>query len=328
MFLNKKVLITGGTGMLGQELTRQLLKKGVDEIRIFSRNESVQHKMQQTFSDERLKFIVGDIKDANFIKECCWGIDYVFHTASLKYTDKCENQPREAVAININGTQNVINACLSQNVDICVNISSTKANDANCFYGKTKAVAEGLITEANNQGMHTDFISVRIGNLMGSGGTAIDKWSQFMKNNKKTGLIKVSRLKRFFIPVQDAVKSAFKAMELQDRGEIFVPRMPAFFLDDIAKELKRRFGCADMPIQYVDIPQGERRIEWLIKPEEAYRTIKTKDFFIIYPAIDIIGSLYPKIKKDRTIINGYCMNDANTNTDRELLEKYLKKASY
>jgi FlaA1/EpsC-like NDP-sugar epimerase len=328
MFLNKKVLITGGTGTLGQEITRQLLKKGVDEIRIFSRNESLQVKMRQLLYDERLRFIIGDIKEAGFLEDCCRDINYVFHTASLKYTDTCENQPREAVKINIYGTQNVIDACLSQNVDICVNISSTKANDANCFYGKTKAVAEGLVTEANNQGEHSDFISLRIGNLIGSGGTAIDKWATFMKSNSKTGLIKVSRGKRFFIPVKDVVKSIFKAMELQDRGEIFVPRMSAFFMDDIANALKNIFHCPSMPISYVDTPKGERRIEWLVKPEEAYRTIKTKDFFIIYPAIDIIGSIYPKIKKDRTLINGYSMNDANTLADREVLYKVLKRAGY
>jgi FlaA1/EpsC-like NDP-sugar epimerase len=117
-------------------------------------------------------------------------------------------------------------------------------------------------------------------------------------------------------------------MELQDRGEIFVPRMSAFFMDDIANALKNIFHCPSMPISYVDTPKGERRIEWLVKPEEAYRTIKTKDFFIIYPAIDIIGSIYPKIKKDRTLINGYSMNDANTLADREVLYKVLKRAGY
>jgi FlaA1/EpsC-like NDP-sugar epimerase len=325
MFINKRVLITGGTGTWGKELAKQLLKDAVSEIVIFSRGEAAQVAMKHAFCDDRLKFVIGDIRDSKAIIEACKDIDIVFHTAALKHVTKCELQPREAVKTNIYGTQNVIDACIDNNVRLCVNISSDKACDANCFYGKTKAVAEGLITEANNQTHMTDFFSIRSGNILGSSGSVVPIWiDQIKKNNE----IKITdkKMRRFFIAIPDAIKYTFEAMELSDRGEVFVFRMPSFLIYDLAKLLIKKYGYNSTKIKYIGLMKGERLKEWLVTPEEVNRTIKRKHFYIIYPLIDVNNTDYPVIPKAK-YPTGFNMDDPDF-PDASVLRKMLTRAGY
>ena len=178
MFKGKNILITGGTGTWGQELAKQSLLLGAETVKIFSRNEAAQVAMKQQFSSygPRISFFIGDIRDATALDMACMGVDIVFHTAALKHVTKCEQQPREAVNTNVVGAWNVINACIKNKVDVCVNISSDKACECSCVYGNTKAICEALFTEANNMTLHTDFYSVRSGNIFASQGSVIKIW--------------------------------------------------------------------------------------------------------------------------------------------------------
>lgn len=322
----KTVLITGGTGTWGQEFTKQLLTKNINKIVIFSRNESSQVLMRQKFKDERLHFVVGDIRDAKAINEACQGIDYVFHTAALKHVLKCEEQPREAVKTNITGVQNVIDACINNHVEMAVNISTDKVCDANCFYGKTKAVGEGLFTEANNISQNTSFISVRSGNIFGSTGSVVPLWIKQITNDNQINLTD-PKMKRFFILIEDAVKLTLEAMDIAERGEVFVFRMPAFYISDLAEIIVELYGNKETVINNIGLMPGERIIEWLITNEEALRSVCRNHFYIIYPLIKIKNTEYPVIKGKYKIQKGYCMLDSEDH-NKELLRKLLIKAGY
>ncbi|MDD5006564.1 MAG: polysaccharide biosynthesis protein [Candidatus Omnitrophica bacterium] len=325
-FKNSICTITGGAGTWGIEITRQILDKGAKEVRIFSRNESLQVAMRVKLNDKRIKFIIGDIRDAKSIKDACVGADYVFHTAALKHVIICERQPIEAVRTNIMGAINVINACIENDVKVCVNISSDKSCHPVCLYGKTKSIAESLFIEANNQTLNTDFISIRSGNIFGSSGSVVPIWiKQIAENNSIS--ITGDNMKRFFITVKDAVKATFKAMELSDRGEVFVPKMDCFYISDLAKVLVQKYGNKDTKINNINPFAYEREMEYLVSPEEVQRTVETKDFYIIYPLIDIITTKYPEITGSQKLRENITMNNSKVSSLAKIRE-LVKKAGY
>jgi FlaA1/EpsC-like NDP-sugar epimerase len=323
-FHNTSILITGGAGTFGSEMARQLLEKNPQSVIIFSRNEQAQVMMREKFKDDRLKFIIGDIRDARAIREACEGVNYVFHFSALKHVVICENQPREAILTNVTGSQNVIDACIQNNVDVCVNISSDKSCYATCFYGKTKAIAEGLFTEANNITTHTDFFTFRSGNLFGSSGSVVPIWINQIKQRNYI-CVTGEKMRRFFITPEDAVKAIFKAMDISDRGEIFVPKMDCFYISDLAKVLVEKYGNEKTEIKSIPPFPYERINEWLLTPEESKRCVNHKNFYIIYPLIDIKTTNYP-LEKFR-MKNGLTMNDAPESCV-DKLKKLVEKAGY
>ena len=166
MFKNKKILITGGTGSLGNALTQRLLEQGVDTIRIFSRNESKQLEMESKFNDDRLRFLIGDVRDYERLERAVEDIDIVFHAAALKHVPVIEYNPFEAIKTNILGSQNVINACLHENVDRAICVGTDKAVSPLNTYGATKLLMEKLFVTAKNylkkERHQTKFIALRL----------------------------------------------------------------------------------------------------------------------------------------------------------------------
>ncbi len=298
---NQKTVLIIGPGSWGQEIIRHLLERYYpSQVIIFSRNESAQVAMKNHFKDSRLKFVIGDIRDAGAIKEACQGVHYVFHCAALKHIAVCENQPNEAVMTNIIGIKNVIDACIANNVQVCVNISTDKVCHPIGIYGQTKAIAEALMTEANNRTAETDFFSLRSGNIIGSSGSVIPLWiNQIKRNNEVT--VNGENMCRYFITVEDAVKSVFEAMSLSDRGEVFVPKMDCFLISDLAKVIIQLYGDKKTKIRIAEKSPYERSAELLITPEEIYRTAFTKKFSVIYPVIPVKSTNYPAIPKNRRI---------------------------
>ena len=187
MFKGKKVLITGGTGSLGSALTQRLLTENVDTIRIFSRNENKQLEMDSKFHDDRLRFLLGDVRDYNRLTRACEDIDIVFHAAALKHVPIIEYNPFEAIKTNVMGSQNVIDACLEEDVEKAVCIGTDKAVSPLNTYGATKSLMEKLfITASNylkNERHKTKFIALRYGNVLGSSGSVIPKFINQIKNN-------------------------------------------------------------------------------------------------------------------------------------------------
>ena len=193
LFKGKKILITGGTGSLGAALTKRLLNEGVDTIRIFSRNESKQIEMESEFKDDRLRFLIGDVRDNERLERAVEDIDIVFHAAALKHVPVIEYNPFEAIKTNVLGSQNVINACLKEDVERAVCVGTDKAVSPLNTYGATKLLMEKLFVTANNylkkERHRTKFIALRYGNVLGSSGSVIPK---FIEQIKKKEMITIT----------------------------------------------------------------------------------------------------------------------------------------
>ena len=189
MFEDSKILITGGTGSLGKALTKRLLEMNVKTIRIFSRNENNQIKMESEFDDGRLRFLLGDIRDKDRLIRATEDIDYVFHAAALKHVPKIEYNPFEAINTNVIASQNVIDACLVSKVKKSVCIGTDKAVSPLNTYGTTKLLMEKLFVTANNYlnplKHSTKFLAVRYGNVLGSSGSVIPKFIEQLQNKQK-----------------------------------------------------------------------------------------------------------------------------------------------
>lgn len=327
MYQNKKALITGGTGTWGQEIASQLLEGNIQQVVIFSRNELSQVMMKQKFKNEpRLKFIIGDIRDARAISYACNGIDYVFHTAALKHVTKCEEQPQEAVKTNIIGTQNVIDACIANNVAVCVNISTDKVCNPTCFYGRTKAIAEGLIIDANNQTLNTDFFSVRSGNILGSAGSVLPLWIEQIKSHNSITVTN-PEMTRFFITVKRAVFLLLLAMELSDRGEVFVFRIPSFKINDLYLAIRTLYGDKNTQLNIIGPRPGESLHECLVTEIES-ETTKVLDFYyVIYPLFPVLTAQPQKFKKILSAQKLGFYSDTNLDCPNDILE-LIKEAGY
>jgi len=280
-FKNKTILITGGTGSWGQELTTQLLEFNPKEIRIYSRGELAQVNMKRIFNNPKLKFIIGDVRDYEAIHWACKNVNYVFHLAALKHVPVCEEQPNEAIKTNIVGTQNIIKSAIYNGVDEVIDVSSDKACSPINLYGMTKAVGEKLITNASTFSK-TKFMVIRGGNALGSNGSVIPLFiSQIKQNNKIT--VTDKRMTRFFITLPKAIQLLFIATG-GINGGLFVMKMPACRIMDLAEVLIKHYGNKNTKIEEIGIRPGEKLHEVLVSKDEVMHTYKYKDkYHLIYP---------------------------------------------
>jgi len=236
VFERKKVLITGGTGSLGNALTSRLLNDGVDTIRIFSRNENKQITMESKFNDDRLRFLLGDVRDYPRLVRAMEDIDIVFHAAALKHVPIIEYNPFEAIKTNVIGSQNVIDACLEENVEKAVAIGTDKAVSPLNTYGATKLLMEKLFVTASNylkkERHQTKFFALRYGNVLGSSGSVIPKFIKQIKNKEKI-TITDPNMTRFSISMDKALDFILHATEIAKGSEIFIPKLRAYTIKDI-----------------------------------------------------------------------------------------------
>jgi len=288
LFNHQTILITGGTGSWGYELVRQLLTFEPKEIRIFSRNESNQFTMKQEFdSNPKLKFIIGDIKELDVLNEACQGVDYIFHLAALKHVPVCEYQPMEALKTNVLGTQNVIEAAINCNVKRVVYISTDKASNPSNFYGLSKAMGERLIIHANTLNTNTRFVCIRGGNVLGTNGSVIHVFKKHIQEKGKIGITDLE-MTRFFLTLEEAIKLVFKATFESLGGEIFVMKMPACKIVDLAQVLIETSGKKNIEIEVLGIRPGEKIHELLLSEYESQSAIAYDDeYFVILPSINI-----------------------------------------
>ena len=282
MFENKKILITGGTGSLGRALTKRLLAEKVDVIRIFSRNENKQVTMQSEFNDDRLRFLIGDVRDLPRLQRALEGIDIVFHTAALKHVPIIEYNPFEAINTNVIGSRNVIEACLSENVDRVVGVGTDKAVSPLNTYGATKLLMEKLFTTASNyldKDKHkTKFISLRYGNVLGSSGSVIPKFIQQIKSNQKI-TITDPKMTRFSITMDEALDFILESTISGKGSEVFIPKLRAYKIDDVKvalQELIDNTGEEKIPVR-----QGEKFHETLINTDEMRTTLESESKYMI-----------------------------------------------
>ena len=304
MFEGKKILITGGTGSLGQALTNRLLENDVDTIRIFSRNEENQIRMETKFNDDRLRFFLGDINDYERLKRALEDIDIVFHTAALKHVPKIEYNPFEAIKTNVFGSQNVINACLHENVEKVIAIGTDKAVSPLNTYGATKLLMEKLFVAANNyvdpEKHRTRFITVRYGNVFGSSGSVVLRFiSQIKKKQKIT--ITDPIMTRFSINTEEALDFILNALNSGKGSEIFVPKLRAYSIMDLKDVINELLDNDNEEI--IGIRPGEKLHETLISNDELRYSWEYNDMYMItnplYPLFHVnkIKDVYQGIKK-------------------------------
>lgn len=300
MFENKTILVTGGTGSWGYELVKQLLQLKPKEIRIFSRNELNQVEMKSTFNNEKLTFIIGDIKEKDSLMFACKGVDYLFHLAALKHVPVCEEQPYEALKTNVLGTQNVIEAAMINNVNKVIYVSTDKVADPSNFYGFSKAMGERLVVHANVLGSNTKFVCVRGGNVLGSSGSVVQVFQKQIKGKSKIGITDTN-MTRFFLTIEDAVQLLFKATVESIGGEIFIMKMPTFKILDLAEVLIDYSGETSVEIEVTGIRPGEKLHEILFSEYESKYTVNYNDqYYVIVPLLPLVKlhqhySKYPKV---------------------------------
>ncbi len=300
-FKNKKILITGGTGSLGQALTRLLLKTDVDIIRIFSRNEHQQIMMAESLKDERLRFLIGDVRDLSRLTRAMEDVDMVFHAAALKHVPIVEYNPFEGIKTNVIGSQNVIEACLEADVEIAVGIGTDKSVAPLNTYGATKLLMEKIFATANrylNPEKHrTKFIALRYGNVLGSSGSVVPKFIRQIRNKEKV-TITDPNMTRFSITMDEALDFIVKSTFAGRGSEIFVPKLRAYTvidLKDAIVDLLEDTGEEKIPIR-----AGEKMHETLIDSDEMRNTYESDSTYVILsPFLDkeIIRQRYPNMKE-------------------------------
>jgi len=304
MFKDKKILITGGTGSLGQALTKKLLKLNVNAIRIFSRNESKQVEMESKFNDKRLRYFLGDINDLPRLTKALEDVDFVFHAAALKHVPKIEYNPFEAIKTNVIGSQNVIEACVVNKVKKAICISTDKAVSPLNAYGATKRLMEKLFVSANNHAStkqhKTQFITARYGNVFGSSGSVFPKFIEQIKLNQKI-TITDPEMTRFSITMDDALDFIINAIKFGKGSEIFVPRLKAYSILTINDALSDIYGKIKQ--ETIGIRPGEKLHETLIDKDEMRYGWEYKNMYLIanpfYPIFygKQIEKVYSGIKK-------------------------------
>lgn len=325
---NKAILITGGTGSFGKKFTELTLKKFPDVKRfvVFSRDELKQFEMSQVFSKEKYPFIryfIGDVRDKERLKRACEGIDIIIHAAALKQVVTAEYNPTEFVKTNVSGAQNVIEAALATGVQRVVALSTDKAAAPINLYGATKLVSDKLFIAANNVKGKRDirFSIVRYGNVMGSRGSVMP----FFMQKRKDGSLPITHkeMTRFNISLSDGVDMVHYALMNALGGEIFVPKIPSYKIETVAKAI-----CPDCKLSYVGIRPGEKLHEEMITESDSYNTIEFDKYYAILPS-DADKSKYLKHFDAREVERGFKYN-SGTNTQwldvediRQLVRKHI-----
>lgn len=283
MLKQKSVLITGGTGSLGHALTSHILKiyPEVKRLVIFSRDEQKQFQMAQLYPKDKypqIRFFVGDVRDKDRLIRAMQGIDFVIHAAAMKHVPIAEYNPDECIKTNVNGAQNVVEACLQTSVQRVVALSTDKACAPINLYGATKLTSDKLFVAANNIRGNNPirFSVVRYGNVMGSNGSVIP----FFMKKRKEGKLPITdpNMTRFNIPLQGGVDMVMHALANAWGGEIFVPKIPSYKITDVATAIAPE--CEQV---IVGIRPGEKIHEEMITSSDSFHTYDLGKYYAILP---------------------------------------------
>jgi len=287
---DKRIFITGGTGSFGSMFVRELLRNHAPkEIVVYSRDEDKQGMMRLAYKDEpRLRFTLGDIRNFETLLEAMRGMDIVIHAAALKWIPEVERNVWQGVLTNVVGAQNIINAARQLNIKKVVALSTDKAVKPVNAYGMTKALQERLITTANfyNNGNKTIFVSTRYGNVLGSRGSVVPLFRSLLDAGKPL-TVTDPKMTRFIMTLKDSVDLVLKALNEGTGGEVFVKKMPAHTIGDLAEVMLSMSPKSKRKIEIIGTRSGEKTHEDLLSEEEGARTVDLGDFYVILPQISI-----------------------------------------
>ena len=312
----KRILVTGGTGSLGNALVRRILSGELGRparITVFSRDEAKQHYMRLEYmhrtaatddviyenSQELLNFRIGDVRDSSSLLAAMRDAEVVFHAAALKQVPSCEYFPIEAVLTNIHGAANVVR-CIRENdlpVETVVGISTDKACKPINVMGMTKALQERILVEANRSCPETRFVCVRYGNVIASRGSIVPLFVEQIRGGREV-TVTLPEMTRFLLTLDQAVDTVFAVLQQGNPGETYVPKVPAARITDVAKAL---MGDRELPIVFTGIRPGEKVHEIMVSEEECFRTVDAGDYFAILPMLPELradGSQSPALESE------------------------------
>jgi UDP-N-acetylglucosamine 4,6-dehydratase len=278
----KSILVTGGTGSFGKAFVKHVLTTTkVSRLVVFSRDELKQFEMAEGYRKEpRIRFFIGDVRDADRLTRAFDGVDIVVHAAALKQVPAVEYNPIEAVRTNINGAENIINAALDRDVKRVIALSTDKASSPINLYGATKLVSDKLFVNGNAYvgGRVSRFSVVRYGNVMGSRGSVVPFFKRLVADGAKKIPITDERMTRFWITLPQAVKFVIDSLDRMKGGELFVPKIPSMRITDLAKVI-----APHAELENIGIRPGEKLHEEMISEDDARRTVEMSDHYVIQP---------------------------------------------
>lgn len=267
MFVNKTLLITGGTGSFGNAVLRRFLDSDLREIRIFSRDEKKQDDMRIKYNNSKLKFYIGDVRDYQSVLNSVRGVDFIYHAAALKQVPSCEFHPLEAVKTNVLGTENVLEAAISCGVKRVICLSTDKAVYPINAMGISKAMMEKVVVAKSRISNSTVICATRYGNVMASRGSVIPLFVDQIRVGKPI-TITDPNMTRFMMTLDDAVDLVLYAFEHGSPGEIFVQKAPAATVETLARAILELMGKPEHPVRIIGTRHGEKLYEALLSREE------------------------------------------------------------
>jgi UDP-N-acetylglucosamine 4,6-dehydratase len=330
VFKNKKLLITGGTGSFGNAVLRRFLDTDIKEIRIFSRDEKKQDDMRKAFNNSKLKFYIGDVRDAQSVSTAMRGVDYVFHAAALKQVPSCEFYPLEAVKTNVMGTENVLESAIFHGISRVVCLSTDKAVYPINAMGISKAMMEKVIVakSRNLEGSNTIITCTRYGNVMASRGSVIPLFiRQIIENTPLT--ITDPSMTRFMMTLDDAVDLVLHAFKHGANGDIFVQKAPAATIEVLTTAILQMINLPGHQVNVIGTRHGEKLFEALCSREEMFVAEDQGNYYRI-PADnrDLNYSKYfEEGEHDLSVVEDY--NSHNTERlDVEGMKNLLRKLDF
>ncbi len=308
---NKTVLITGGTGSFGRRMVSTLLRHfDPKKVIVLSRDELKQYEMRCELEDEftpdkmaKTRFFLGDVRDRNRLQLAFRGVDIVIHAAALKQVPAAEYNPSECIATNINGAENVVAACLANRVSRVVALSTDKACSPVNLYGATKLASDKIFVAANNLAgdIGTRFCVVRYGNVVGSRGSVVPFFKRLLKQGANELPITDTRMTRFWISLDQGVAFVLSSMELTQGGEIFVPKIPATLVTDLATAMAPKAKQA-----VIGIRPGEKLHEMMISADDSRSTYELDDRYVIEPEfVEYTRKSFAKVRGSRKVAEGF-----------------------
>ena len=305
-YKDKVILVTGGVGSIGSKIVRRVSEYEPSAVRVLDNNETGLFDLKQELQSEKIRLFVGDVKDKERLRRAIEDVDVVFHAAALKHVPLCEYNPFEAVKTNVVGTQNLIDVAMDEEVEKFITISTDKAVNPVNVMGATKLLAERLTVSANfyKGERKTAFSCVRFGNVLDTRGSVIPLFRNQIQNG---GPLTVTDLNmtRFMMSIPKAVELVLKSAKMAKGGEIFIFKMPALRIGDLAevmiRELAPEYGYAPDEIEIKNIGKrlGEKLYEELMTEEEAMTAYEDEEMFVVLPqTADIVGELSYKLPEN------------------------------
>ena len=328
MFENKTLLITGGTGSFGNALLSRFLDSHIAEIRIFSRDEKKQDDMRKKYSNPKLKFYIGDVRDGESVRTAMRGVDFVFHAAALKQVPSCEFYPLQAVKTNVLGTENVLEAAISLSIKRVICLSTDKAVYPINAMGISKAMMEKVALAKSRESNTTTICVTRYGNVMASRGSVIPLFVNQIRDGKALTLTDPA-MTRFMMTLDDAVNLVLYAFENGNPGDIFVQKSPAVAIGTLAQALTSLMGVPNHEVGVIGTRHGEKLFEALLSREEMVAAQDLGSYFRV--PIDLRDLNYGKFMEqgETQISESVDYNSHNTTQlDIEGMQALLMKLGF